>query len=125
MTKTNILNKEGYKADCGFKYKINRCSFKSKSCNHVDCDMFTINWDKKAIKGAIDFEKEQLLNLDKFCKLETTTKKEKKNYERKIQDKKIGLAYLNEALFYLRFGRFVEFKTIMRLGEKFLAKRQK
>jgi len=119
-----VLNKDGYKANCGFRYDIKRCSFKPECCNPIACDMFNINWDKKSIKKNISFEKDEIIKLDNFCKLETTTKKEKRNYEKKIKDKQIGIAILTEALFFLRFGKIVKFKTILRLGEKFLAKKK-
>ena len=125
MKKAIIHNKEGFKENCGFRNHIKRCYFKSKDCNERECDMYEISWDKKTIKKKIKEETKAIKKLDKEKKDESKTKKEKKEIENLIKDKANGIGILTEALYFLRFNRWIPFEKLKRIATDFIKENKK
>jgi len=125
-----IRDNKGYKKGCQWRNSLDDvCSFKPKDCNSKSCDMFDINFNVEDVQSKLEFEKKNIIGLNKkVLKLKKNNKnyeedKEFKKYQKQIADKFLGMIYLAEALDKLSGNKYSKWaKKYPRLAKKLKSK---
>lgn len=60
--------KPEYKEHCGFRNKINVCSFKAEDCSPEKCDMYNIEWNRKSLETEFKKIKKRLKEIQEEIK---------------------------------------------------------
>jgi hypothetical protein len=100
-----------YKKGCGFREKVNVCTFKEEDCNKKECDMFDIDFTAKSILKKSKEERQSVIELTqqmRKMKKEHEHKKNPKEYKRikdLRKDKVIGMVKLSKAYNYCKRTR--------------------
>ena len=93
---------------CGFRDKVNVCSFKPEDCNPEECDFYNIDFSVKGIKKQTDKEKKLFIEIHeelKQMKKDKTHKEDKERYnhlKKQRKDKVLGILKLSKAFAYLK-----------------------
>lgn len=95
-----------HKSPCGFRDKIQCCSFKEEDCSPEKCDMYNIEFTSKAILQVMKEEQAKVKQINdemqKFRLAKDTNNDHYKELKKQLADVCYGCAYLSKAYVHLK-----------------------
>lgn len=91
---------------CGFRDKVNVCKFKPEDCNATKCDMYSLEFNAKAIKAEIKRLRCKVKELQKqLIDIAKTQGKASEAYKETLADRNdcvYGIVYLSKSYLWVK-----------------------
>jgi hypothetical protein len=95
-----------YKSPCGFRDKIQACSFHEEDCTPEKCDMFNLEWTPKAVLQRFKEEQAKVKTISDEMQVFRVNKQTNdptyKDLKKKLTDLCYGCAHLSKAYVHLK-----------------------